>query len=104
MVIAETLRMYTTVPVIDRKATKDYKFEDTGLIIEKGTPILIPVFGFHYDPKYYTNPNVYDPEHFSEFNKSSRNPNVYLPFGIGPRSCIGKLTPSNMLIIKFIIH
>ncbi|XP_033231386.1 cytochrome P450 6k1-like [Belonocnema kinseyi] len=89
MVIAETLRMYTTIPVIDRKATKDYKIEETGLIIEKGTPILIPTFGLHYDPKYYSNPNVYDPENFSDFNKSSRNPNVYLPFGIGPRNCIG---------------
>ncbi|XP_033231387.1 cytochrome P450 6k1-like [Belonocnema kinseyi] len=89
MVIAETLRMYTALPVIDRKATKDYKIEETGLIIEKGTPILIPTFGLHYDPQYYSNPNVYDPENFSDFNKSSRNPNVYLPFGIGPRNCIG---------------
>lgn len=89
MVIFETLRMYPVLPIIDRIATSDYEIEETGLIIEKGTPILIPMLGLHYDSNYFSNPNEYDPENFSEFNKQRRNPYVFMPFGIGPRSCIG---------------
>ncbi|XP_033227663.1 cytochrome P450 6k1-like isoform X2 [Belonocnema kinseyi] len=89
MVVSEILRIYPVLPIIDRIATKDYKIEETGLIIEKGTPILIPMLGLHYDSKYFANPNIFDPEHFSDFEKSKRNPYAYMPFGIGPRSCIG---------------
>lgn len=91
MVIFETLRMYPVLPIIDRIATSDYEIEETGLIIEKGTPILIPMLGLHYDSNYFSNPNEYDPENFSEFNKQRRNPYVFMPFGIGPRSCIGNV-------------
>ena len=90
MIISESLRMYPVLPIIDRITKSDYKIDETGLIIEKGTPILIPMLGLHYDPKYFTNPDVYDPEHFSDENKTSRNPYVFMPFGIGPRSCIGQ--------------
>ena len=78
--------MYPVLPIIDRIATKNYKIEETGLIIEKGTPIIIPMLGLHYDPKYFPNPNVFDPEHFADFSKSKE---AYMPFGLGPRSCIG---------------
>lgn len=91
MFIFETLRMYPTLPMIDRKTVQDYKIEETGLVIEKGTPILIASLGFHYDPQYYPNPYVFDPERFSSVNKSKMNPNVFLSFGIGSRNCIGKL-------------
>lgn len=96
MVILETLRMYPVLPIIDRIAVNDYKVEETGLVIEKGTPILIPMLGLHYDSNYFTNPATYDPEHFSDFNKSTRNPYVFMPFGIGPRSCIG----NDFLLVK----
>ncbi|XP_051155406.1 cytochrome P450 6k1-like [Leptopilina boulardi] len=89
MFISEILRMYPTLPFVDRKTTKNYKIEKTGLVIEKGTPILIPMLGFHYDPKYFPNPHNFNPERFSSDRKSSINPYVYLPFGIGPRNCIG---------------
>lgn len=90
MFIFETLRMYPTLPMIDRRAVRDYKIEETGLLIEKGTPILISSLGFHYDPKYYPNPHIFDPERFSSENKAKMNPNVFLSFGVGSRNCIGK--------------
>ncbi|XP_051167209.1 uncharacterized protein LOC127285302 [Leptopilina boulardi] len=89
MFIFETLRMYPTLPMIDRRAVRDYKIEETGLLIEKGTPILISSLGFHYDPKYYPNPHIFDPERFSSENKAKMNPNVFLSFGVGSRNCIG---------------
>lgn len=46
--------------------------------------------GLHHDPEYYPNPEKFDPERFSEENKSKRPAYTYLPFGDGPRICIGK--------------
>lgn len=50
----------------------------------------IPVAAIHHDPQYYTNPKKFEPERFSDENKSKINPSAYLPFGTGPRNCIGK--------------
>lgn len=41
------------------------------------------------DPKYYPDPETFDPERFSDDNKSNIEPMSYLPFGVGPRNCIG---------------
>lgn len=42
------------------------------------------------DPEYYPNPDDFDPERFNEENKATSKENAYLPFGAGPRKCIGK--------------
>lgn len=52
---------------------------------------MIPVFALHRDPEYYPNPDVFDPDRFTPENKKLRPPCTYLPFGDGPRNCIGKL-------------
>lgn len=89
MVISETLRKYPPLPVLDRVATEDYKIPDSNLVLKKGTPIMVPMLGLHYDPEYFQNPEIYDPERFSEANKKSILPCTYLPFGEGPHNCIG---------------
>jgi cytochrome P450 family 6 len=53
---------------------------------------VIPVLGLHHDEKYYPDPDRFDPERFNEEEKVKRPPYVYLPFGDGPRICIGKFT------------
>lgn len=73
-----------------RVCTKQYKLPDSDLTIDVGTKVLIPLYSYHYDPKYYPNPNVFDPLRFTEENKASRPNGTYLPFGDGPRNCIGK--------------
>ncbi|XP_044731302.1 uncharacterized protein LOC123294248 [Chrysoperla carnea] len=90
MVIAETLRKWTPVTFIDRECTKAYqiKSDDLTVDVEPGMAITIPTVGFHYDPKYFPNPNKFDPERFSDENKEKMNPYVYMPFGLGPRVCI----------------
>lgn len=57
--------------------------------IEENTPIVIPIYAIHHDPKYYPNPEKFDPDRFSENNKSEISKGAYLPFGEGPRICIG---------------
>jgi len=57
--------------------------------IPVGMVVSVPVERIHYDPKYYPNPEKFDPERFSAANNSNRNQSAYLPFGIGPRNCIG---------------
>ena len=58
-------------------------------MIPKDKFCWINAIGIHFNPKYYETPKVFNPEHFSKDAKSSRNPYAYLPFGQGPRSCIG---------------
>ncbi|XP_048517335.1 cytochrome P450 6A1 isoform X2 [Dendroctonus ponderosae] len=88
-VVRETLRKYPVAPVIPRRCTKDYKIRDTNIVIEKGTRIYIPVIGVHLDPEYYPDPDRFDPERFSPENKAIRPDIAWMPFGDGPRQCLG---------------
>ncbi|XP_049963087.1 cytochrome P450 6k1-like isoform X2 [Schistocerca serialis cubense] len=85
----ETLRKYPPVPLLNREPNKEYKIPDSDVVLEKGTPLSISVLGLHRDPKCYPDPEHFDPERFSEQQKAQRQPYVYLPFGDGPRNCIG---------------
>ncbi|XP_012143073.2 putative cytochrome P450 6a14 [Megachile rotundata] len=88
-VFKETLRKYPPLTVIMREAVEDYTFEDLKLSIPKGTRIFIPAYAIHRDPDIYPNPEVYDINRFQEDEVAKRHPMSYLPFGDGPRNCIG---------------
>ncbi|KAB0797624.1 hypothetical protein PPYR_08617 [Photinus pyralis] len=90
MVVCETLRKYPVLPFLDRMTMSDYKIPNSKTIIEKGTPVYIPLFALHCDPEYFPNPDLFDPERFSSENKSKLQNFVYIPFGDGPRNCIGE--------------
>jgi len=90
MVIAETIRKYPVLFALFRVATKTYHVPNDSLIIEKGQKIIIPTFSLHFDPRYFSDPEVFNPERFSDEEKAKRPNGVYLPFGNGPRICIGK--------------
>ncbi|XP_068628698.1 cytochrome P450 6k1-like [Battus philenor] len=87
--INETLRKYPPVAYLDRICNKNYKLNDK-LTIEKGTPVFVNVLAIHYNEKIFPEPNKWCPE---RMNCSSDNDNLnftFLPFGEGPRFCIGK--------------
>ncbi|XP_072748639.1 cytochrome P450 9e2-like [Anoplolepis gracilipes] len=94
MVISETLRKYPPVVFTDRLCTNSYELPPSqpgykSVIVKPGSVIMVPVYALHHDPKYFLNPNKFDPERFSEENKDNIVPYTYLPFGHGPRKCIG---------------
>ncbi|XP_026474277.1 cytochrome P450 9e2-like [Ctenocephalides felis] len=93
MVISEGLRYWTPAGFMDRICVKPYTLidPDTNARIElkPGDGVWFGAAGIHRDPKYYPNPTKFDPERFSDENKQNIKPFTYLPFGVGPRSCIG---------------
>ncbi|XP_072397509.1 cytochrome P450 9e2-like [Diabrotica undecimpunctata] len=94
MVLSETLRKWTVPAPVDRVCTKPYTIppvnpDEKPIHLQKGSVIWFPAFAFHRDPNIYSNPEQFDPERFNDENKDKINPCAYLPFGVGPRSCIG---------------
>nr|QUF59372.1 cytochrome p450 CYP3044B5 [Brachionus angularis] len=87
MVIDETLRMYPPAIRFDRVADDDYEYE--GIKIKKGALVIVPIWALHYDKEIYPDPEKFIPERFNEENKKLRENCTYLPFGAGPRNCIG---------------
>ncbi|XP_019621037.1 PREDICTED: cytochrome P450 3A29-like [Branchiostoma belcheri] len=88
MCIMETLRLYPPgANVMTRCSVEDTVVK--GLSIPKGVTILTPVQAIHYDPERWPEPKKFIPERFTKEEREKRNPFDWLPFGAGPRSCIG---------------
>nr|CAD7580955.1 unnamed protein product [Timema californicum] len=88
-VVYETLRKYPPAGSLTRFCTKDYQIPGTNVNIDKDVKVVIPVYAIHHDPKYYPDPEKFDPERFSTENIKSQPNCTYLPFGEGPRNCMG---------------
>ncbi|XP_059061356.1 cytochrome P450 6B5-like [Achroia grisella] len=88
-VFDETLRLFPLVEPLQRNAIVDYKIPGTDVVVRKNQMVLVSARGIHHDPKYYPNPEVFDPERFSPDVAAARHPCAYMPFGVGPRNCIG---------------
>ncbi|KYM86394.1 putative cytochrome P450 6a13 [Atta colombica] len=105
MVILETLRKYPPAPLFARRCEYKYRIPDSNVELPAGLRVVIPIYGLHHDPNYYPDPARFDPERFTEKNKRTRHPYTYLPFGEGPRNCIGMrfaLLQIKMGIIAFL--
>lgn len=87
MCINETLRMYPAGPRTDRVAKTDITIN--GVFIPKGMIIGIPIYAFQNDPEIWPEPEKFNPERFTEDAKESRDPISFMPFGSGPRNCVG---------------
>ncbi|GAV06327.1 hypothetical protein RvY_16339-2 [Ramazzottius varieornatus] len=85
--INETLRLYPPATRAERECSEDWTWKN--LTIEKGTTIGIPIYGLHHDPEFWPEPDCYNPDRFSEENKHKIIPFTFLPFGQGPRNCVG---------------
>ncbi|XP_012168950.2 cytochrome P450 6k1-like isoform X2 [Bombus affinis] len=85
----ETLRKYPPASMLSRRCEHQYQIPGSKVELPVGIRVIIPIYGFHHDPDYYPDPATFDPERFTEENKRTRHPYTYLPFGEGPRNCIG---------------
>lgn len=70
-------------------AQRDYKIPDTNITIKKDCGVIIPIYAIQHDPQYYNNPEIYDPDRFEPAEVKKRHSMTFLPFGHGPRNCIG---------------
>jgi cytochrome P450 len=86
-VINEALRLYPPFWMVDRMALADDRAGD--LDIPRGSTVVVFVYGTHHSPRYWTDPEIFDPERFSKANEKVHTPFAHLPFGAGPRGCIG---------------
>jgi len=91
MVISECLRKWPPAMITDRVCNKEITFIVDGqtITMKERQQFWIPIYGLHMDPKYFPEPEKFDPERYNEENVSKIVPGSYLPFGIGPRNCIG---------------
>ncbi|CAN2391852.1 Cytochrome P450 [Pristimantis euphronides] len=87
MVICEALRMYPPAFRFAREAAADCTV--MGCKIPAGAVLEIPIICMQNDPQYWPQPETFRPERFTAEEKQRRHPFLYLPFGAGPRSCMG---------------
>jgi cytochrome P450 len=93
--ILETMRLYPAALSLHKVCTKPYILPPAypggkAIEVEPGTPTTIPIYGLHTNPEFFPDPFMFDPERFNEQNKNSFPKFAYIPFGEGPRICVGK--------------
>jgi cytochrome P450 len=86
-VILEALRLYPPFWMVDRMALADDCAGDVA--IPRGSTVVVFIYGVHHSPQYWENPETFDPERFTKAKEKLHTPFAHLPFGAGPRGCIG---------------
>ena len=89
VVLYESLRLFPPIPRATRDCSQTCAVTDE-LIVKKGTMIIFAIHVLHRNAEYWSNPDKFDPERFNPHNEQSYPTFAYLPFGEGPRQCIGK--------------
>lgn len=85
--------MHPPVLWFEKVCTEDYALtsnDGSTVTIKKETPTIVPVYALHMDDRYFENPKVFNPDRFSKANSERTNKDAFLPFGSGPRTCLGK--------------
>jgi len=86
-VLEEAMRLYPPAGFLTRTAAEDDRL--AGHDIQAGTTVILPVFALHRHAALWDDPDVFDPDRFAPERSRARHRYAYLPFGAGPRVCIG---------------
>ncbi|QGX95574.1 cytochrome P450 [Haloplanus rallus] len=87
-VLQETMRLYPPVYVMFREPVVDVKLG--GYRIPEGAAIMLPQWAVHRSPRWWTEPERFDPDRWTRERRADRPRFAHFPFGGGPRHCIGK--------------
>jgi cytochrome P450 len=88
MVLTEAMRLYPPAYVLGRLALKDVTIR--GYRVPAGSTVLVSPYVVHHDPRWYPDPFRFDPTRWRDDGSSSRPRHAFIPFGSGPRVCIGE--------------
>ncbi|MEU5696944.1 cytochrome P450 [Actinosynnema sp. NPDC020468] len=86
--LAETLRLSNPTPILSRRPTSDVVLD--GLPVPAGTELMISIAALHRDPVLYPDPMRFDPDRWADDRHHDPANRAYLPFGAGPRGCVGQ--------------
>ena len=86
-VLKESMRLYPPVPIMSRQAAADTQLD--GRAIARGTSVLMPIYAIHRHAKRWSDPDRFDPARFAPEREKAMSRYQYMPFGAGPRICIG---------------
>ena len=86
-VLSEVLRLYTPGFLVHRRCNEACTIN--GITIPSGVDVFMPPYVLHRDPALWPDPETFDPDRFSPENREAQESYSYMPFGIGPRQCIG---------------
>lgn len=86
-VLKESMRLFPPAPIISRRAAADTELD--GRFIAKGTQVIIPIYAIQRHNRYWRDPDRFDPTRFAPENEAKISRYHYMPFGAGPRICIG---------------
>ncbi len=104
-VIKESMRLYPPVPMMSRQAVADARID--GHLVRAGTSILMPIYAIHRHARRWDHPDEFDPARFSLERESAIPRYQYMPFGAGPRVCIGMsfaMMEATVILATFLAH
>jgi cytochrome P450 len=86
-VLKESMRLYPPVPIMSRQAVADARID--GHDVKAGTSVLMPIYAIHRHKRRWEDPDAFDPTRFAPEREAQIPRYQYMPFGAGPRICIG---------------
>ncbi|MFN3746634.1 MAG: cytochrome P450 [Hyphomicrobiaceae bacterium] len=104
-VVKESMRLYPPVPMVTRQAVRDARLGPHD--IKAGTSIVMPIYAIHRHRKRWQDPEVFDPSRFAPDKEGAISRYQYMPFGAGPRICIGMafaLVEATAILARILQH